>query len=89
MTFGRALERSLSRAEMIRDLALREGDLGKARAWELIANSRWRRLKGEAIGAQESPENGTLADEERHHAPVDFQVEAELVTGHDGTPAGD
>ena len=44
MIFGRALERSIRRAEMLRDAALREGDFSKARAWELIASAKSKRL---------------------------------------------
>jgi hypothetical protein len=56
MRFERALERSLHRAEMIRNIALSEGDVRKARVWEVIANSRWRRLNNRAVGSNEGAE---------------------------------
>jgi len=70
---------------MLRDFALREGDPGKAKAWEIIAHSRWRRLKGETTEMLEGAENApardlTVSSSERGHPEsLNFQVEGGLA----------
>jgi hypothetical protein len=86
MTFERA-ERSVRRAELQRDLALREGRTGKARAWEVIANLRSRRFNGGVAGSRARAETQPLADvpgsgfEEGAHSPVEFPIEGAVATG--------